>query len=164
MSTPSTGCTSLFPHTLQQPYPGNAKSIHYLHSHLHTRTPAFALKLTVGTVTEPTPLTIFKGELCVLVTGGSGFLGAHLLDEDAANVGIVSRKPQPLPVKDNPQQRLSYHANDVGDEARISAVFSEVEPTPSYTLSRLTTPTRRRPTSKQLSMAPACCSSARAAS
>jgi sterol-4alpha-carboxylate 3-dehydrogenase (decarboxylating) len=82
----------------------------------------------------PAPLTEYKqqGELRVLVTGGSGFLGAHivarLLDEGATNVGILSRKPRPLPVDEHLQQCLSYHAADVADEASVSAIFSDFKP------------------------------------
>jgi sterol-4alpha-carboxylate 3-dehydrogenase (decarboxylating) len=78
------------------------------------------------------PLTEHIGELRVLVTGGSGFLGAHivshLLGEGAGKVAILSRNPKPLPVDDRLKARLSYHAVDVADETQIRKVFTQFQP------------------------------------
>jgi sterol-4alpha-carboxylate 3-dehydrogenase (decarboxylating) len=80
----------------------------------------------------PAPLTEHISELRVLVTGGSGFLGAHivsrLLDEGAAKVAILSRNPKPLSVDDRLKDRLSYHAIDVADETQIQKLITQLQP------------------------------------
>ncbi|KAF2448088.1 NAD(P)-binding protein [Karstenula rhodostoma CBS 690.94] len=80
----------------------------------------------------PAALAEHIRELRVLVTGGSGFLGAHivarLLDEGAPNVAIVSRHPKPLDVDEHLGQRLSYHAADVADERQLQHVFTQFRP------------------------------------
>lgn len=80
----------------------------------------------------PAALTEHQRELRVLVTGGGGFLGAHivarLLDEGAAAVAVVSRQPTPLAVDDHLRPRLSYHAADVADEHQLEAVFTQFRP------------------------------------
>lgn len=77
----------------------------------------------------PAPL---PEHLRVLVTGGSGFLGAHvvqrLLHEGVTAVAIVSRKPKTLVIDEQLKNRLSYHAADVADEAQIQDVFTQFKP------------------------------------
>ncbi|KAF2679171.1 NAD(P)-binding protein [Lentithecium fluviatile CBS 122367] len=64
----------------------------------------------------------------VLVTGGSGFLGGHivqhLFQDPATTVAIVSRKPKST----SSDARISYHAADITDETRIKALFDEIKP------------------------------------
>jgi sterol-4alpha-carboxylate 3-dehydrogenase (decarboxylating) len=62
----------------------------------------------------------------VLVTGGSGFLGSHivqrLLAEPGAEVVSISRNPR----RDN--ARAKYRAVDIADEAKLRALFEEIKP------------------------------------
>ncbi|KAJ4302682.1 erg26, C-3 sterol dehydrogenase [Kalmusia sp. IMI 367209] len=77
----------------------------------------------------PSPL---PEHLRVLVTGGSGFLGAHvvhrLLHEGAAAIAIISRKPKPLAVDEQFNGRISYNAADVADKSEIQDVFTQFKP------------------------------------
>jgi sterol-4alpha-carboxylate 3-dehydrogenase (decarboxylating) len=64
----------------------------------------------------------------VLVTGGGGFLGAHiveqlLIDSDTL-VAITSRNPR-APLE---HDRLSYHAADIASAEQVQAVFSRFKP------------------------------------
>ncbi|KAK4238687.1 NAD(P)-binding protein [Achaetomium macrosporum] len=68
-------------------------------------------------------------QFTVLVTGGNGFLGGHivqqLVDGSAATaVAIVSRNPKVT--SDNP--RLTFHAADTANATQIKAVFDAVKP------------------------------------
>lgn len=80
----------------------------------------------------PAALTESVPELRVLVTGGSGFVGSHivlrLLEDGATQIAIVSRKPKILPVDDKFKQRLSYHAVDIADDAQVKDVFTLFKP------------------------------------
>lgn len=62
----------------------------------------------------------------VLVTGGSGFLGSHiiqrLLAEPGAVVFSVSRNPRER------DARVKYRAVDIADEAKLRALFEEIKP------------------------------------
>ncbi|KAF1954376.1 NAD(P)-binding protein [Byssothecium circinans] len=64
----------------------------------------------------------------VLVTGGSGFLGAHvveqLLSDPTISVAIVSRKPQ----ASDHSTRLHIHPADIASEAQVQAVFDTFKP------------------------------------
>lgn len=67
----------------------------------------------------------------VLVTGGSGFLGGHivrqLLDDANTTVAIVSRHPErPIDVSD--KSRISLHAIDLTDNGQISELVRNVKP------------------------------------
>jgi sterol-4alpha-carboxylate 3-dehydrogenase (decarboxylating) len=65
----------------------------------------------------------------VLVTGGSGFLGAfiveQLLADPATSVGILSRNPH-APTGSDP--RVSTHKADIASEAEVQAVFDRFKP------------------------------------
>lgn len=67
----------------------------------------------------------------ILVTGGSGFLGAHIVTyllEEGFRVGIFSRERRHLPVGNHHEHRLSYHSGDIADQARVSEVLSQFKP------------------------------------
>lgn len=80
----------------------------------------------------PAALTEHVRELRVLVTGGSGFLGAHivarLLEDGAAAVAVVSRQPKPPAVDEHLRSRVSSHAADVADEGQVQKVFADFQP------------------------------------
>jgi len=62
----------------------------------------------------------------VLVTGGSGFLGSHivrrLLAERGAVVFSISRNPRKC------DSRAKYRAVDIADETKLRALFKEIKP------------------------------------
>ena len=64
----------------------------------------------------------------VLVTGGSGFLGSHIveqfLEDSAFYIATVSRKPKEA----SNQSRVSYHPADITSKAQIQAVWDQVKP------------------------------------
>ena len=64
----------------------------------------------------------------VLVTGGSGFLGAHIVEqflcEPKTFVAITSRNPRVLLQND----RLSTHAADIASSAEVQAIFDTFKP------------------------------------
>ncbi|KAG9198864.1 hypothetical protein G6514_009331 [Epicoccum nigrum] len=69
--------------------------------------------------------------LRILVTGGSGFLGAHIvarLLEEGFSVGVFSRQPKHVSVGEDYMRRLSYHAGDVNNRARVTEVISDFKP------------------------------------
>jgi sterol-4alpha-carboxylate 3-dehydrogenase (decarboxylating) len=65
----------------------------------------------------------------VLVTGGCGFLGGYivqqLLQDATTTVAVVSRKPKS---SSDDNARVSYHAVDINDSAKIAALFDQLKP------------------------------------
>lgn len=69
------------------------------------------------------PLTEHIPELRLLVTGGSGFLVAHivthLLNYRAVAVVVISRKPNPLIADEGLREHLLYYAANVADRKQV---------------------------------------------
>ena len=66
---------------------------------------------------------------CALVTGGSGFLGSHIVEAllqetECGPVHVASRHPKPLF-----QDRVRYHSVDLSDGAAVDAMLREIQPT-----------------------------------
>jgi sterol-4alpha-carboxylate 3-dehydrogenase (decarboxylating) len=74
-------------------------------------------------------MTSTQTEFTVLVTGGGGFLGGHIVQQlvdDSANTAIAIVRRNPKATSDNP--RVTFHAADIANDTEIKAVFDMVKP------------------------------------
>jgi len=67
---------------------------------------------------------------CVLVTGGSGFVGSHIVQQllhsdPTITVAILSRTPKKLGIFDG---RVTYHSADIASPSQVQSVFDKLHP------------------------------------